>query len=48
MICSVQKIKDDEEQGGKNSPSGSLAALKKYTEEMKHNLEHFSEIMDEW
>ena len=25
-----------------------FSSIEKYTEEMKHNLEHFSEIMDEW
>ena len=25
-----------------------FGSVEKYTEEMKHNLEHFSEIMDEW
>ncbi|WP_455615177.1 TipAS antibiotic-recognition domain-containing protein [Eisenbergiella sp.] len=31
-----------------NSPSSSFGSIEKYTEEMKHNLKHFSEIMDEW
>lgn len=25
-----------------------FGSIEKYTEEMKHNLEHFSEIMEEW
>ena len=29
-------------------PLNSLEALEKYTEAMKHNLEHFSEIMENW
>ena len=43
----IQKIKDDEEQVAKLAIR-QFGSIEKYTEEMKHNLAHFSEIMDEW
>lgn len=43
----IQKIKDDEEQVAKLAIQ-QFGSIEKYTEEMKHNLEHFCEIMDEW
>lgn len=43
----IQKIKDDEEQVAKLAIR-QFGSIEKYTEEMKYNLEHFSEIMDEW
>ena len=43
----IQKIRDDEEHLAKLAIQ-QFGSIEKYTEEMKHNLEHFSEIMDEW
>ena len=44
----IQKIKDDEENVTKLAIQ-HFGSIEKYTEEMKYNLEHFSEIMDkEW
>ena len=44
----IQKIKDDEENVAKLAIQ-HVGSIEKYTEEMKYNLEHFSEIMDkEW
>ena len=43
----LQKIRDDEEHVAKLAIQ-QFGSIEKYTEEMKHNLEHFSEIMDEW
>lgn len=42
----IRKIKDDEEHVAKLAIR-QFGSIEKYTEEMKHNLEHFSEIMDE-
>ena len=43
----IQKIKDDENHVAKLAIQ-QFGSIEKYTEEMKHNLEHFSEIMNEW
>ena len=43
----IQKIKDDEDQVAKLAIQ-QFGSIEKYTEEMKYNLEHFSEIMDDW
>lgn len=43
----IQKIKDDEDQVAKLAIQ-QFGSIEKYTEEMKHNLEHFSEIMEYW
>lgn len=43
----IRKIKDDEDYVAKLAIL-QFGSVEKYTEEMKHNLEHFSEIMDEW
>ena len=43
----IQKIKDDEDQVARLAIQ-QFGSIEKYTEEMKHNLEHFSEIMEEW
>ena len=43
----IQKIRDDEEHVAKLAIQ-QFGSIEKYTEEMKHNLEHFSEIMNEW
>lgn len=43
----VQKIKDDESEVAKLAIK-QFGSVEKYTEAMKHNLEHFSEIMDNW
>lgn len=43
----IEKIKDDEDQVAKLAIQ-QFGSIEKYTEEMKHNLEHFSEIMEEW
>ncbi len=43
----IQKIKDDESEVAKLSIQ-QFGSIEKYTEAMKHNLEHFSEIMDNW
>ena len=42
----IQKIKDDEDQVARLAIQ-QFGSIEKYTEEMKHNLEHFSEIMEE-
>ena len=42
----IQKIKDDEEQLAKLAIQ-QFGSIEKYTEAMKHNLEHFSEIMED-
>ena len=41
----IQKIKDDEEHVAKLAIQ-EFGSIEKYTEAMKHNLEHFSEIME--
>ena len=41
----IQKIKDDEENVAKLAIQ-HFGSIEKYTEEMKYNLEHFSEIMN--
>lgn len=43
----IQKIKDDEENVAKLAIQ-QFGSIEKYTEEMKHNLEHFSEIIEAW
>ena len=43
----IRKIRDDEEHVAKLAIR-QFGSIEKYTEEMKHNLEHFSEMMDEW
>ena len=43
----IQKIKDNEDQVARLAIQ-QFGSIEKYTEEMKHNLKHFSEIMDEW
>lgn len=44
----IQRIKDDEENVAKLAIQ-HFGSIEKYTEEMKYNLEHISEIMDkEW
>lgn len=43
----LQKIRDDEEHVAKLAIQ-QFGSIEKYTEEMKHNLEHFSEIMEKW
>ena len=43
----IQKIKDDEDHVAKLAIQ-QFGSIEKYTEEMKHNLEHFSEIMEDW
>lgn len=44
----IQKVKDDEENIAKLAIQ-HFGSIEKYTEEMKYNLEHFSEIMNrEW
>ena len=42
----IQKIKDDEDQVARLAIQ-QFGSIEKYTEEMKHNLEYFSEIMEE-
>ncbi|MDE6607794.1 MAG: MerR family transcriptional regulator [Lachnospiraceae bacterium] len=41
----IQKIKDDESEVAKLAIQ-QFGSIEKYTEAMKHNLEHFSELMD--
>ena len=41
----IQKIKDDESELAKLAIQ-QFGSIEKYTEAMKHNLEHFSELMD--
>lgn len=43
----IQKIKDDESEVAKLAIK-QFGSVEKYTEAMKHNLEHFSEIMENW
>lgn len=43
----IQKIKDDESEVAKLVIK-QFGSIEKYTEAMKHSLEHFSEIMDNW
>lgn len=43
----IQKIKDDESEVAKLAIQ-QFGSIEKYTEAMKHNLEHFSELMDNW
>ena len=43
----IRKIREDEEHVAKLAIR-QFGSIEKYTEEMKHNLEHFSEMMDEW
>ena len=43
----IQKIKDDEDQVAKLAIQ-QFGSIEEYTKEMRHNLEHFSEIMEEW
>ena len=43
----IQKIKDDEDHVAQLAIR-QFGSIEKYTEAMKHNLEHFSEIMDDW
>lgn len=43
----IQKIKDDEENVAKLAIQ-QFGSIEKYTEAMKYNLEHFSEIMNNW
>ena len=43
----IQKIKENEEHVAKLAIQ-QFGSIEKYTETMKHNLEHFSELMDEW
>lgn len=42
----IQKIKEDEDHVAKLAIQ-QFGSIEKYTETMKHNLEHFSELMDE-
>lgn len=43
----IQKLKDDESEVAKLAIQ-QFGSIEKYTEAMKHNLEHFSELMDNW
>lgn len=43
----IQRIKNDEEHVAKLAIQ-QFGSIEKYTEAMKHNLEHFSEVMDNW
>ena len=43
----IQKIKEDEDRVAKLAMQ-QFGSIEKYTEAMKHNLEHFSEIVDHW
>ena len=43
----IQKIKEDEDQVARLAIQ-QFGSIENYTKEMKYNLEHFSEIMDEW
>ena len=43
----IQKIKDNESEVAKLAIQ-QFGSIEKYTEAMKHNLEHFSELMDNW
>lgn len=43
----IQKIRDDEDNVARLAIQ-QFGSIEKYTEAMKHNLEHFSEIADQW
>lgn len=43
----IQKIKEDETNVARLAIK-QFGSIEKYTEAMKHNMEHFSEIMDNW
>lgn len=43
----IQKIKDNENEVAELAIQ-QFGSIEKYTEAMKHNLEHFSEFMDTW
>lgn len=43
----IQKIRDDEDFVARLAVQ-EFGSVEKYTETMKHNLEHFSEIMEDW
>lgn len=43
----IQKIRDDEGHVARLAVQ-QFGSIEKYTEAMKHNLEHFAEIMDNW
>ncbi len=43
----IQKIKDDEEHVAKLAIQ-QFGSIEKYTQAMKHNLDHFSEMMEDW
>lgn len=43
----IQKVKDDEAKVAELAVK-QFGSIEKYTESMKYNLEHFSEIMDAW
>ena len=43
----IQKIKEDESNVARLAIQ-QFGSIEKYTEAMKHNLEHFSEIADQW
>lgn len=43
----IQKVKDDESQVAKLAIQ-QFGSVERYTEAMKHNLEHFSELADNW
>lgn len=43
----IQKIKEDETNVARLAIK-QFSSIEKYTEAMKHNMEHFSEIMDNW
>lgn len=43
----IQKIKEDEDNVARLAVQ-QFGSIEKYTEAMKHNLEHFSEIADHW
>lgn len=43
----IQKVKNDEEHVARLAIQ-QFGSIEKYTEAMKHNLEHFPEVMDNW
>ena len=43
----IQKIRDNEDQVARLAIQ-QFGSIEKYTEEMKHSMAHFSEIMEEW
>ena len=43
----IQKIKEEEDQVARMAVQ-QFGSIEKYTEAMKHNLQHFSEIVDHW